>query len=192
MEALRKVSLKEAVRILRSGGLAVYPTDTAYGLAADSRDRGAVEAIYAGKGRERRKPLAMIAASEEMVRRHFRLEGAAAGLARKHWPGPLTLILPIRDAKMRRALGLAEGGVRVPASRMARELSAGVGAPIVSTSANRSGGGQRYSPRTAVASLGADVPVLDGGVLPRRAPSTVVAFRRGKPVVLRQGAIRVA
>jgi L-threonylcarbamoyladenylate synthase len=188
----RKVTTGEAVRILRSGGLIVYPTDTAYGLGCDATYATAVKKIFSLKGRNPKKPLATIAASEAMVREYFRLDEIAADLARRHWPGALTLILPITDSRLKKALGLRAAGVRVPASASARKLSAALGRPIVSTSANRSGGANRYSARTALISLGADVAVVDGGVLPRRRPSTVVVFKKGKAIVLRQGTIELA
>jgi L-threonylcarbamoyladenylate synthase len=187
---MKKVSLAEAVKILKNGGLVIYPTETAYGLGADATDRPAAAAVYRQKSRSARKPLATIAASEAMVRRFFALEPAAARLARRYWPGPLTLILRVRDRRLARALGRDRLGVRVSGHPLARALSRGLGAPIVATSANRSGRGNRYSPRTAAAEFG-DLPVLDAGTLPRRRPSTVVAFKRGRPVVLRQGMIGI-
>ncbi len=184
--------IREAVRILKEGGVVVFPTETAYALGCDARNAKAVRRVYALKGRSRRKPLACIAADTAMVRKFFLLSPLSSLLAKRHWPGPLTLVLPVRDARLRRALGLRAAGVRVTPHPVAAALAAGLGAPIVATSANRSGRGACYSLRSVLSSLGRDanrLVTIDGGRLPRRKPSTVVGFRRGKPIVFREGPI---
>jgi L-threonylcarbamoyladenylate synthase len=187
-----KAALAEAVRILRSGGVVAFPTETSYGLAADPTDAAAVARIYAIKSRDAGKPLPLIAASTPQVRRIAALNGRAAALARDHWPGPLTIVLPIRAA-LASAAGKDTCAVRIPGSAAARALADAFGKAVTSTSANISGDEPLYSGaavRRVFAARGESPDLLlDAGTLPRRAASTIVEVRHGTIVVLRAGAI---
>lgn len=192
--ARETVSLVQAKAVLKNGGIVVYPTETAYGLGCDARNAGTVREIYRIKGREKKKSLAVIAANLAMVKRFFMVDAAALRLAARHWPGPLTIVLKTRDARMQKALGRKWVGVRISSHRTAVALSRALGAPIVSTSANQSGRKNGYRLSAVRRSLGAarrGLPMIDGGVLQYRKPSTVVRFRRGVPVVLRQGNVKM-
>ncbi len=192
--ALSVPGLRRAADVLRRGGVVVVPTESSYALAADARRRRAVSRIRRLKGRGPR-PLALMASSEAQVRRFFRLDAAAARSVRRHWPGALTVVLPVRDARVRRA-GLAPDGrvgVRVPASATVRAVAAQVGAPLVATSANRSGRPACFSRRAFLSQFaGRPMPdlFLDAGALPRRRPSTVVRLDGERVVVLRPGPVR--
>lgn len=180
--------MKKVVEILRKGGIVVFPTETAYGLGCDATNAAAVRRIYHIKGRERGKPLPVIAADIRQVKKFFHLDGSALRLAKQHWPGPFTIILPARDSRLRRAVGRTVG-VRVSSNRVARALAAGLGRPIVATSANRSGGKTCYS----VSSIRRQLPlasidgVIDIGTLPRRKPSTIIRIEHGNVIILRRG-----
>ncbi|MBP9748824.1 Sua5/YciO/YrdC/YwlC family protein, partial [Patescibacteria group bacterium] len=97
--ARETVSLAQAKTVLKNGGVVVYPTETAYGIGCDARDSVAVRELYRIKGREKKKPLAVIAADLAMVKRFFHLDAAAFRLAKQYWPGPLTLVLSARDGR---------------------------------------------------------------------------------------------
>lgn len=188
--------LAEAARAFRDGGVVAMPTETAYGLAADPADAAAVRRVFRIKGRPARKPLPFIAASTAAVRRTFILEGRALALARKHWPGPLTLVLPFRPgARLPAAAAETSGAVRVPRSAWARALAKAAGGLVTSTSANVSGEAPIYDARKVVASFRgrrhAPDLVLDAGKLPVRKPSTIVRVKKGKIEVLREGPIKV-
>ncbi len=189
----RASSLKRAIAVLRRGGVVVMPTETSYGLAADAANPRAVARVRRLKGRGN-KPFALIAASQAMVRASFRVAPRSAGLMRRHWPGPLTLVLPARDRRLVRA-GLAttaDIGVRVPAAPVARALARGLGRPIIATSANVSGAPDCYALADfllACSGRGQPDAFLDAGRLPRRRPSTVVAVHEGRLRILRRGAI---
>lgn len=186
------MKMGDALHLLRKGGLVVYPTETAYGLGCDATNADAVRRVYAVKGRARGKPLATIAADTAMVKRFFTLTGTAARLARHHWPGALTIVLPARDARLRRALG-AHVGVRVSSHRTARALSRGLGRPIVATSANKSGRGNCYSPACVQQNFGTMMlcSIIVPRKLRRRRPSTVVELDRGQLIIHRRGAVRI-
>lgn len=181
-----------AIAALRRGELAVIPTDTVYGLAANADDANAAEALYAAKGREARRPTAVLFASlGELLARVPELPEGSVALARGLLPGPLTLVVPNPG---RRFPWLNEErpetlGVRVPdVAGPGREILDALGA-LVATSANLPGG---LDPRTV-----ADVPpelaaaaaaIVDGGEL-GGAPSTVVDLTGPEPAILREGAL---
>ena len=190
--------LDEVATALREGSVVAYPTDTAYGLAAVPSIPEAVAKIYAIKGRETGKPLPVIVSSLSDADSLVSLLGKARKLAIKYWPGPLTVVAPLRSGGGRslRALGLAEtAAVRVPKSSWARALAKAAGGAITSTSANLSGQPAPYTAADVRRAFGArrhrpDI-ILDAGRLPPRAVSTIVRVVRDKIKILRQGAIMV-
>lgn len=187
------VSLKKAKEILSSHGVLVYPTETAYGIGCDARNASAIKKIGTIKGREHEKPFAVIASSRAMVQRFFVLDGAALRLATLYWPGALTLILPVKNSEIRRALGLTHIGVRVSAHPVARAISRSIDAPIVSTSANVSGREMCFSLRDVDQSFGdnVDLFVIDGGTLKKRKASTLVKCDNVSCEIFRQGAVKI-
>lgn len=184
-------SLKEAAAILKSGGLVVYPTETAYALGCDPKSRKAVRRLFSVKARDASKPLPMIAATRAMAMRCLKLDRYARILADVFWPGPLTLVA--RPA-IRLAPGAVSGegeiAVRVSPHPVAAALSRALGRPIVSTSANLSGHATSYAATAAIGDLGvAPDLVLDAGALPPKPVSTVVRFEGGVCEILRPGSV---
>ena len=185
-------ALCETARIINEGGVAVIPTDTVYGLAAHPAFPQAVDRLYTIKGREARKPIALLAADAESVTNAgFPLVGRAAELARDFWPGALTMVLSRDPAASGGAFAQTEG-FRVPAHEWTRRLIAACGGALRVTSANLSGAKAATDAQEALADVGlsADIVVNDGES-PGGVASTVVRFENGEPVVLRQGGVRV-
>lgn len=168
------------------------PTETVYGLAADAADPRAVAAVYEAKGRPSFNPLIAHVSDVGMARRIAHFDGRAERLAAAFWPGPLTLVLPVRDAMavcdLARA-GLDTVAVRAPAHPKAQALIAALGRPVVAPSANRSG---RPSPTTladAVDETGPSaVAALEGGPCEVGLESTVVSLL-DEARLLRPGAV---
>lgn len=184
--------IQSAVRVLRRGELVAYPTDTLYGLGADPRRPDAVERLFRAKGRPAEMAAPIIAGDVEQVERHAgRLTPLARRLARRFWPGPLTLVIAAAPALSRRLLGGGDTvAVRVPDHTGARALASQLGAPVTATSANRSGGPAPTTAAEVVAALGPDVSlVLDGGPAPATAPSTIIDARGRAPVLVRRGVV---
>ncbi len=188
--------IARAVEILRRGGLAAIPTETVYGLAARADDADAVAAIYTAKGRPSFNPLIVhvpdMAAAEALAEWDER----ARSLAAAFWPGPLTIVLPLRaDAGLAPAVtgGLDTIALRCPAHPVMRDVLARLGAPLAAPSANRS---ETVSPTRAghvLATLDGRIDaVLDAGPCERGLESTIVAVERdGGWSVLRPGPIAV-
>ena len=189
LRAYGAAAIAEAAALIRAGGIVAVPTETVYGLAADARDPAAVAAIYAAKGRPSFNPLIVHVADLAAAERLAVFDNAARELARRFWPGPLTLVVPVRaDAGVAPAVtaGLDTVAIRVPAHRAMRALIDASGCALAAPSANRS---NAISPTTAAhvaASLGARVPlILDDGPCPAGLESTIVMGDR----ILRPGPI---
>lgn len=182
-----------AARIIRTGGLVAFPTETVYGLGANATDGEAVARIFEAKGRPRFNPLIVHVANREDAEQLAIFNGDAKRLADAFWPGPLTLVLPRRaDAQLSDLVsaGLPTVALRVPGHDVARQLIIAAGVPIAAPSANPSG---RISPTTAfhvTTDLGDKVDmILNGGPCAQGLESTIVSFVKDEPVLLRAGAV---
>jgi L-threonylcarbamoyladenylate synthase len=185
-------SVSEAARRVRSGGLIVYPTDTVYGLGCDPMNAAAVERLFLAKKREA-KPVPIMCDSLETAMRIVSLSPVAEQLARRHWPGALTIVAPMKASlPLLVHQGTRTVGVRVPDSELCVELVRLCGGALTGTSANISGRGPCRSAQEAARDLGREVYlILDGGRL-EGAESTVVRVLDAGIEVLRQGAVRVS
>jgi L-threonylcarbamoyladenylate synthase len=181
-----------AARLIRSGGLVAFPTETVYGLGANALDEEAVARVYAAKNRPFASPLIVHVADEAMARSvTVEWPPLAHKLAARFWPGPLTLVL--RKAPIVPGLvtaGLETVGVRIPSNPMALELIRRAGVPVAAPSANRF---SEISPTTAEhvqQSFGEEIElILDGGPTKVGIESTVVSLWREPPIILRPGMI---
>ena len=181
----------EAAAALRRGSLVVYPTETFYGLGALATLPPALERLGAAKLRPSGKPLPLVAADAAMA---FALwagvPAEARVLAGAFWPGPLTLVAAAAPGLPGPVTPGGTVGVRVPGSGLARELCRLAGGPVISTSANPSGGPSPASVEALDPDLLARVDlVLDGGSTPGGLPSTVVQVGEGGPRLVRAGAV---
>ena len=188
--------IARAAAVLREGGLVALPTETVYGLAARADSEQAIAAIYRTKGRPDFNPLIVHVADMEQAERLALFDDRARRVAARFWPGPLTLVLPVRtDAAVAPAVtaGLPTIALRMPAHPLMRAVLERTGLPLAAPSANRSGG---VSPTTAAhvrESFGPDAPpVLDGGACERGLESTIVALRDFGWQLLRPGPIAAA
>jgi L-threonylcarbamoyladenylate synthase len=172
------------------------PTETVYGLAADATDSRAVAGIYAAKGRPSFNPLIVHVADADAAERVARFDDRARLLARAFWPGPLTMVLPLRpDAGIASLVtaGLDSIAVRVPAHRAMQGLLAASGRPLAAPSANASG---TISPTRAahvLATLDGRIPlILDDGPTRAGLESTIIGLTGVQPRLLRPGPIAAA
>ncbi|MCE5263035.1 MAG: threonylcarbamoyl-AMP synthase [Deltaproteobacteria bacterium] len=184
--------MAEAVRVLCSGGVVAFPTETFYGLGADARNEAAVEQIFRIKGRDFRNPIALIVADERgVIPLAEEIPEAARILMKRFWPGPLTLVLRASSAVLPRlTAGTGKIGIRVSSHPIARLLASGLGGPLTATSANRSGGPECTTADAVIRALESfSGPVVDGGETPGGAGSTVLDVTLLPPRILRAGAI---
>ena len=182
-----------AAAALREGKLVAFPTETVYGLGGDATSDRAVAAIYAAKGRPSFNPLIVHVGSFTAASRLVEMTPQAEVLARKFWPGALTLVLPRKPRcglSLLVSAGLDSAAIRVPAHPAAQGLLLMCGLPLAAPSANPSG---KMSPTRAehvAATLGDKVAVIiDGGPCKVGIESTVVSLLSTTPRILRPGGI---
>ena len=172
---------RRAAEVLNRGGVAVIPTDTVYGLAARPDFEEAVDRLYTIKGREAKKPIALLASDVEAIGRFgYPIEGKARELAEKYWPGALTMVI-------------GKEGFRIPGHAETRELIAACGGVLRVTSANLSGRRPATDAPQALKDVGLSADcVVDDGVSPGGVPSTVVRVKDdGSVEVLREGSVMI-
>ena len=187
-----EAAIVAAAALIAAGQPVAVPTETVYGLAADATDSAAVARIYAAKGRPSFNPLIVhvldLAAAQEIAD----FDADALALAEAFWPGPLTLVLPLRaDAGIASLVtaGLDTIAIRVPAHRAMRALLEATGKPLAAPSANASGGISPTRAAHVVASLDGQIAlVIDDGATEAGLESTIVHGRD----VLRPGPITAA
>lgn len=190
--AVQDQELLEAAQIIRDGGLVAFPTETVYGLGANALDEKAAKKIYEAKGRPSDNPLiAHISCYEELEPLVTGIPQAGGKLARRYWPGPLTMVFPKSPAVPYGTTGgLDTVAVRMPSDPVASRLIALAGVPVAAPSANLSG---RPSPTTArhvwQDMNGRINMILDGGPVGIGLESTIVDVSGPLPVLLRPGAI---
>lgn len=181
-----------AARILRDGGLVAFPTETVYGLGGDAANDRAVARIFEAKGRPRFNPLIVHVESADAAKGFVEWPHAADQLAGAFWPGPLTMVLPLKAGAGLSSLvtaGLPSLAIRVPEHPVARDLLHAFGGALAAPSANPSG---RISPTAAEhvkAGLDSRVEaILDGGACGVGVESTIVGLT-GAPTLLRPGGL---
>ncbi len=188
--------IARAAALLAGGEAVAIPTETVYGLAADARRPEAVARIYAAKGRPAHNPLIVHVSGIEQARELAQFDAQAEAVAAAFWPGPLTLVLPLR-AGGGLAPAVTAGGTRValrmPAHEVAQAVLRAFGGVLAAPSANPSG---RISPTTAAHVLdpenglaGRIAAVVDAGPCPVGLESTILGWEAGRPLILRPGGI---
>lgn len=189
-------AITAAMELLRSGQIVAIPTETVYGLAADASNADAVAKIYAAKGRPDFNPLIVHVADQSAAENLADFSPMAHQLAQAFWPGPLTLVLPLRtDADIAGAVtaGLPTIALRCPAHPVMQALLKKTGLNIAAPSANKSGGISPTRAEHVLAGLGGAVPmILDGGPCSAGLESTIVAARDNGWQILRPGPVTAA
>lgn len=187
-----EAAIADAAQVIAAGGCVAVPTETVYGLAADATDSRAVAGIYAAKGRPSFNPLIVHILDLAAAQNIATFDATALALARHFWPGPLTLVLPVRPDVGIASLvtaGLDTIAIRIPAHRAMRALLEKTGKPLAAPSANASGAISPTLARHVVASLGGRIPlVIDDGATKAGLESTIVSTTSGLRI-LREGPI---
>jgi len=211
--AVRDDDVAAAVGILAAAGVVAYPTETVYGLGVDARDPAAIATLLRLKGREEGRGISVLVADLDMARGLLADAPCpdAVALAARFWPGPLTIVLPAADSVAEALRGPSGGiGLRCSSDPWAAALVQRFGAPVTSTSANRSGAeparsaadvrqafafdggvtvGRPSRATSASRESAAPLFILDGGERRGTEVSTVVEFSKGRATVRRRGAI---
>jgi len=188
-------TLREAVRLLRDGGVIAYPTETFYGLGADAGNETAVRRIFSIKGRDFRNPIPLIIGDERILPLYAaEIPKAATQLIKALWPGPLTLIFSTAP-RVNRLLtgGTGKIGLRLSSHPVASSLARSLDGALTSTSANVSGEVECSSAAEVMDRIGDRIDlIVDGGATAGKAASTIVDVTVDPPVILREGAVSLA
>ena len=188
-------AIAEAARLILAGEPVAVPTETVYGLAADATNAEAVARIYEAKGRPSFNPLIVHVSDLAAAERIGQFDDEALALAKQYWPGPLTLVVPLRGAAGIASIvsaGLPTIGLRVPAHPAMQALLKAVGRPLAAPSANASGSISPTRAEHVLKSLGGRIPlIIDGGPTERGLESTIVAATGGSLRLLRPGPIEI-
>ncbi len=189
-------AIAEAARLIGEGEPVAVPTETVYGLAADAQNAEAVARIYEAKGRPSFNPLIVHVPDLLAAERIGDFSDDARRLAKKHWPGPLTIVVPLRDDSAIASLvtaGLTTIALRVPAHPAMQALLRATGRALAAPSANASGSISPTRAEHVLKSLGGRIPlIVDAGLTARGIESTIVAATGGPLRMLRRGPIEIA
>jgi L-threonylcarbamoyladenylate synthase len=190
-------ALNQALNVLKSGGLVIFPCETVYGIACDSLNTGAVKRLSKYKERPFGKPYAIMCSSQKMAEEYAHLNLTAKNLYKKYLPGSITVVSTGKH-KVARGIESETGtlGVRIPDYDFMIKLIEKFGRPIVATSANSSYQKRPYSISDILDNLSGKQKslidfIIDAGKLPENEPSTVIDTTLDNPIVLRQGEIKL-
>lgn len=192
-----KEQINKAIITLQKGGVIVFPTETLYGLGCDATNTRAIKRVNAIKGREDKKTPPLIVADLKMAERYADIPPLLKQIARRYWPGPLTLVVPAKPGSGLSSHVIRNGEIalRVTSNEVARTLSKKQNTPLVATSANKAGELGCSSVRCVKQSFKTQQlqpdTIIDAKALPKRKPSTIIKEHEGKIQVLRQGSIRI-
>jgi len=183
-----------AAAIIKNGGLVAIPTETVYGLGANALDEAAVAKIFEAKGRPQDNPLIIhISCAEDLERYCHDVPDSAYRLAERFWPGPLTMVLPVKDCVPKRTTaGLDTVAVRCPKPAVTRALIREAGVPIAAPSANLSGKPSTTTAAHVLHDYGEDGridAIIDGGPCEVGVESTIVDLTGARPRLLRPGGV---
>jgi L-threonylcarbamoyladenylate synthase len=179
-----------ALKILHSGGLVAFPTDTVYGVGALAFNGNAIKSIYAAKDRPIEKAIpVLLADAVDMDKVGQEIPEIAYKLASRFWPGPLTCLIPKKPILPESISATSTVGVRVPDHPQARSLLRAAG-PMAVTSANISGQANPSTAKEVLAQLNGRIPlIIDGGKTPGGVPSTVVDCSTNELKIIREGPV---
>ncbi len=184
-----KEGIKVASQIINNGGIAVFPTDTVYGIGCDPYNKTAVEKIYKIKSRNISKSLPVLVYSKEIAKKIVQFDTFTEKIADKFWPGPLTIILKVTDKKIKESLNLKDKiAIRVPNHKCTLGLLQNCNF-LVGTSANVSGNISHTNPENGLQNMkGYDV-FVDGGIISGEGESTIIEIENNQIRIIREGSL---
>ena len=182
--------MRKSVEIIENGGVIIFPTDTVYGIGCNPYDANAVKKIYQIKSREKIKSLPVLASSIEIVKQISTIDEFTEKIIKKYWPGPLTLILKLKDKNLKKSLNLEDKiAVRIPNSVCTLKLLNKCNL-LVGTSANVSGESSFTNPQEGVKNVKNYDVFVDGGTITSKGESTIIEIENEKIHVIREGALK--
>ena len=184
-----KEGIEKASKVLIDGGIVVFPTDTVYGIGCDPYNKKSVDRIYQIKGRVKTKPFPILAYSMDVASEIAEFDKNSKKIADRFWPGPLTLILKLKDEKLKKSLNLKEKiAIRVPNNQCLLDLLKN-SKLLIGTSANRSGENSFTKSQDCYQKIRECDIFMDDGDIECGVESTILEIDQGKPIFHREGAL---
>lgn len=181
-------SANTAIKTIKNGGVVIFPTDTVYGIGCDPYNKSSIQRIFKIKKRESEKKLPVLGYSKKTLDEIVIFDENSEKLAQQFWPGPLTLILKIKDEQIKKSMGLKEKiAVRVPNNKWALEILKKCNL-LIGTSANISGRKPVNDPKKISEEIDYDI-LLDGGIIASKGESTIIEFKNGEMIIHREGVL---
>ena len=185
-----KEGIEKAAKVAKDGGIIVFPTDTVYGIGCDPYNKKSVDKIYQIKGRSKTKPFPILAYSFDVASEIVEFDKDSKKIADKFWPGPLTLILKLRDERLKESLNLKEKiAIRVPNNPCLLNLLKN-SKFLVGTSENISGEKSFTKSEDCYQKIRECDIFLDGGDIENKGESTILEMDQGKPIFHRIGGLK--
>ena len=182
--------IRKSVEIIENGGVIIFPTDTVYGIGCNPYDANAVKKIYEIKSREKIKSLPVLASSIQIVKQISIIDEFTEKIIKKYWPGPLTLILKLKDKNLKESLNLEDKiAIRIPNSVCTLKLLNKCNL-LVGTSANVSGDSSFTDPQECMKNVKNYDVFVDGGTITSKGESTIIEIENEKIHVIREGALK--
>jgi len=182
--------IRKSVEIIENGGVIIFPTDTVYGIGCNPYDANAVKKIYEIKSREKIKSLPVLASSIQIVKQISIIDEFTENIIKKYWPGPLTLILKLKDKNLKKSLNLEDKiAVRIPNSECTLKLLNKCNL-LVGTSANVSGDSSFTDPQECMKNVRNYDVFVDGGTITSKGESTIIEIENEKISIIREGALK--
>ena len=183
--------IKKTSQIIKEGGIVVFPTDTVYGIGCNPYNEKAVKKIYEIKSREKIKSLPVLAYSIDIVKKIGVIDELTHRIIQKNWPGPLTLILELKDQKLKKSLNLQNKiAVRIPDSECTLKLLEKCEL-VVGTSANISGNSSHTDPDNCLKNIKNYDLFLNGGTITSKGESTIIEIKNEAIKIIREGALKM-
>ena len=179
----------QASDAIKKGGTVVFPTDTVYGIGCDPFNKNSVDKIYQIKQRDKNKPFPVLTFSADFASEIAEFDEVSKKIVEKFWPGPLTLILKLKEEKLKESLGIEDKiAIRVPNNQCLLEILKNVKF-LIGTSANLSGQGSFTKSQECFENVSGYDIFVDGGDTDNKGESTILEIKDGIPIIHRQGPI---
>ena len=183
--------IKKTSQVIDEGGIVVFPTDTVYGIGCNPYNEHAVKKIYEIKSRAKIKSLPVLAYSIDIVKKIGGIDELTHRIIQKNWPGPLTLILELKDQELKKSLNLQNKiAVRIPDSDCTLKLLEKCEL-VVGTSANISGNASYTDPNNCIKNIKNYDLFLNGGTITSKGESTIIEIKNEAIKIIREGALKM-
>ena len=181
--------IEKASQIIENGGIVVFPTDTVYGIGCNPYNKESAKKVYEIKSRDFSKPFPVLVYSKEIAEQIAEFDGISKKLVEKFWPGQLTIILKLKDMKLKESLNLEDKiALRVPNHKCMLQLLEKCKC-LVGTSANVSGQSSFFDPQECIKNVENYDVFVDGGTITSKGESTIIEIQNEEIKIIREGSL---